>query len=363
MSNIRPQVEWRVPAVLLLCLFGVPHVRGQCGPDGAMPFPPGESVCPVGGGNNQSGGDNGGAGAASCATDGSDYAYSEAIVGQSRVITTSYCPNAPFKNINPNYPVKDDTTYTVPAYPKLHTSSTDLTAQGGSAGVLFNAAQLFSPYGGPNYGAADSYAKSAAYAEGHTFDACGCHASQTTSASYHCHTPPSCLLRQLGTTSNSHSPQIGWASDGFPVYGPRGRNGIMMQTCTLSETGSISAGTCTDDDGGLQLEMPDVDSYKMRYYVLGDYHDGASCENPTNPLPGADYHPSTPTAYKGCCPSGVSCSASFLPTCTSAAEDGYVPSTGSFVAAAAQPNLSTDCTACWSSSEHMMENALCANSQ
>ena len=29
--------------------------------------------------------------------------------------------------------------------------------------------------------------------------------------------PPSCLLAQLGDLSDGHSPQIGWALDGFPI--------------------------------------------------------------------------------------------------------------------------------------------------
>ncbi len=38
------------------------------------------------------------------------------------------------------------------------------------------------------------------------------------SGSYHYHGLPTLLLEQLGWTKSKHSPQIGWAADGFPLY-------------------------------------------------------------------------------------------------------------------------------------------------
>ena len=281
----------------------------------------------------------------------------QTIIGLERHITTTYCPNAPFTNLNPNFPYGTVSTYIVPAFPKIHSATTDLSSQGGQVGILFNAAQLFSPYGGPRYGVVTGYANSATAAEGDSFDSCGCHASSTTSPSYHCHVPPSCLLNQLGDTTATHSPQIGWAADGFPVYGPRGIGGVLMQACSLSATGTAATGTCTDDFGGLEMELPQIDSYRMRYYIQGEYNDGTDCTNPTNPLPTADYHPHTPTSYKGCCPTGVACSANFLSACAGES-DGYI------AAFAATENdeandLDIDCEACWSSSELGSENSHC----
>lgn len=297
------------------------------------------------------------ASAAQCSTDGSEYTYSEEIKGQTREITVTFCPNHPWKNINPNHPVPSWTTYKVPAYPVYYSSGKDLSARGGNVGVLFSGAMIFSPYGGSKYGTVTSYTNSAANAEGDTFDMCGCHGSSKTSASYHCHVPPGCLLRQLGQTDSTHSPQIGWAADGFPVYGPRGKNGVMMQTCTLSG-GTVGDGTCVDDDGGLPGTISDLDSYTMRYFFLGTYNDGTSCTNPLSPLPGAEYHPSTPTKYQGCCPSGVSCSANWLPSCPgSGTSDGYA---SGFTATATNPNLGLACDACWASSQNNGAPSSCA---
>ena len=130
-----------------------------------------------------------------------------------------------------------------------------------------------------------------------------------------------------------------------------------MQTCSLSPTGTAATGTCTDEFGGLELELPQIDSYTMRYYIMGEYNDGTDCNNPTDPLPGADYHPHTPTSYKGCCPSGVACSARFLSTCTGES-DGY---TAGFAAIENDEanDLDIDCDACWSASELGAENSHC----
>ena len=99
---------------------------------------------------------------------GTSYSYTEAVSSKIRTITTNHCPNHPYYNTNPNYAVSTSTTITVPAKPQLKGSSTTsdtgaldqtpttgegsaeaaLGAQGGSTGVLFSGAMLYSPYGG-----------------------------------------------------------------------------------------------------------------------------------------------------------------------------------------------------------------------
>jgi hypothetical protein len=78
--------------------------------------------------------------------------------------------------------------------------------------------------------------RNAVYAEEVTFDPCNAH--QPPSGEYHYHADPVCLRYQLGdniqklgtsdlnpqytesTFSLSHSPILGWAFDGYPIYGP-----------------------------------------------------------------------------------------------------------------------------------------------
>ena len=80
--------------------------------------------------------------------------------------------------------------------------------------------------------------RNAVYAETVTFDPCNAH--QPQSGEYHYHDNPVCLRFQLGdnivgrnvgtasatftesTGTLTHSPILGWAYDGYPVYGPYG---------------------------------------------------------------------------------------------------------------------------------------------
>ena len=80
--------------------------------------------------------------------------------------------------------------------------------------------------------------RNAVYAEAATFDPCNAH--QPGSGEYHYHDDPICLRYQMNdnivgtnvgtatatyaesTGTHTHSPILGWAYDGYPVYGPYG---------------------------------------------------------------------------------------------------------------------------------------------
>jgi uncharacterized protein (TIGR03437 family) len=102
--------------------------------------------------------------------------------------------------------------------------------------VLAAAAQP--PTGGPGAGASGDgiWVRNAAYGEAETFDNCNAH--QPNVGMYHNHVNPVCLRAQLNdnvvavysgrlgtqyaekTAPWTHSPILGWAFDGYPVYGP-----------------------------------------------------------------------------------------------------------------------------------------------
>lgn len=259
-----------------------------------------------------------------CATDGSSYGYVESFSdADTRHVVSNSCPNHPHDNSigdNPNNAKEQEVVYKVPAYPRLWSSqTTSLAEQGGAVGILFNGAMLFSAYGGPMYGAVTSYDNSAVFAEGDTFDFCGCHADSNMRPSYHCHVPPACLLRQLGHSSHQHSPQIGWAADGFPVYGPRGPGGTMMKPC------GAGSSVCVDSCGGYAGTSVG-DGYTYRYYMMGEYGDGETCEAPIDPLSTSVYYPFTPICLRGCCPDGMDCRTGGLviPDCDGTEDDGTV---------------------------------------
>jgi len=267
-----------------------------------------------------------------CNTDGSSYEYAETVSGSTRTVQFNVCPNHYFDDgkLNPNTAVAGSETYKMPSSPMLESSATsDVSGQGGSVGVLFDGSYVFSAFAGKVK--LEGYSSSATALEGDTFEKCGCHSSSSSSAGYHCHVPPSCLLHQLGEVTTSHSPQIGWAPDGFPIYGPRGPNGgTKIKLC--SESTNTDTTYCLDECSGLQMELPSVDNFKYRYYFTGeDYLDGScsstgplSCSDPISPLSTAPYYPFTPKCYKGCCPSGATCSGSrtTIPSCSNSATAG-----------------------------------------
>eukprot|EP00462_Mataza_sp_D1_P011412 CAMPEP_0175165612 /NCGR_PEP_ID=MMETSP0087-20121206/27193_1 /TAXON_ID=136419 /ORGANISM="Unknown Unknown, Strain D1" /LENGTH=320 /DNA_ID=CAMNT_0016455029 /DNA_START=70 /DNA_END=1032 /DNA_ORIENTATION=+ len=244
--------------------------------------------------------------AATCANTGADYTYTETVDGTTRTIVWSGCPNHFYgTGMNPNSPVKGSTTYKIPKSPMLQPAGTtvDLSAQGGAIGLTFAGEQIYSPYGGAKYGATTNYATTAVKNEGDTFDMCGGHSSSNTQVSYHIHIPPSCLLRQLSAQDNAHSPQIGWAFDGFPVYGPRGASGKMMKKCTIDSTAP-----CLDECGGIASAY---EGYNYRYHIQGPYNNGTDCSNPNSQMKPLDatvwtsYYPHSPICFRGCIPSGV----------------------------------------------------------
>jgi hypothetical protein len=54
--------------------------------------------------------------------------------------------------------------------------------------------------------------------EGSSFDSCYGHSSGTNE--YHQHVVPVCF--SSATSSTAHSPIVGFATDGYPIYGPFG---------------------------------------------------------------------------------------------------------------------------------------------
>ena len=116
---------------------------------------------------------------------------------------------------------------------------------------------------------------------------------------YHYHFPPSCLLAQAEADApldGGHSPHIGWAQDGFPIYGPLGPDGVEIRNCGAP---GAHATYCQDACGGYEGELPGIDAFKYRYYITGKVGDLESL--PSNPKPddAALYFPYTLRCHRG----------------------------------------------------------------
>ena len=275
---------------------------------------------PPGGGGG--GGGGGGSSGASCAADGSSASYTETITTKSgvsvREIVSTGCPNhESYCTGKPGNSCGDEGEQTtlveateqslsveVPANPKLKNSFTagELDCSMGTVAYALNGVGFYSgavafDSGGncPQLDVADPEA------EWISFDCCSGHS--TGSGGYHYHFPPSCLLAQadadapVGTTiATGHSPQIGWAQDGFPIYGPFGAGGVQIQNCG---TAGADATYCQDACGGYEGELDGVDNYKYRYYVTGKVGDLNAL--PSNPKPDSEalYFPYTIRCHRG----------------------------------------------------------------
>ena len=147
-------------------------------------------------------------------------------------------------------------------------------------------------------------------------DVCG--GSAGTNGRYHYSLLPTCLLLQLNFSWARHSPQVGWALDGFPIYGPVGFKGVRMLRCGVSGAHPI---VCLDECNGFYGELRNVDAYLYRYYLPGEPGDGR-CSSSTanlgpcprddhpcclNILPPAEYSPLSISCFKGCPLNNFSC--------------------------------------------------------
>lgn len=104
--------------------------------------------------------------------------------------------------------------------------------------ILLATVLLAQPPGGGGLSGDGIWRRNAAFGESQTFDSCQGH--QPGNGDYHYHVNPICLRAQLGdnlaairttrvgivyqekTAGWTHSPILGWAQDGYPIYGPYG---------------------------------------------------------------------------------------------------------------------------------------------
>ena len=111
---------------------------------------------------------------------------------------------------NPNSVKAQTVSITLPKNPKVAATPTCLSL--GTVGILVNGVQFFNALdaGGRDAGAYEIQ------------DTCGGHPEM--SGTYHYHSISTCVLQRLDNGSG-HSKLVGYAADGFGMYGPRGTNG------------------------------------------------------------------------------------------------------------------------------------------
>ncbi|HEX6550048.1 MAG TPA: YHYH protein [Gammaproteobacteria bacterium] len=66
-------------------------------------------------------------------------------------------------------------------------------------------------------------------------DSCDGHPNGSNAYHYHTGIPQSCLPASAQDVANQHSPVIGYAADGFPIYGNLGEDGVPLSDADLDE--------------------------------------------------------------------------------------------------------------------------------
>ncbi|KAH8044558.1 hypothetical protein JL720_17048 [Aureococcus anophagefferens] len=171
-----------------------------------------------------------------------------------------------------------DLEFDVPAIPVIASTVEDFECSMGAIGIALNGVQF---YGGAVERTDDDdpgcelLDVSSTRGEWMGFDFCSGHTGGANGFNpYHYHFPPSCLLDQAGararganhreTTSVSHSPQIGWALDGFPVYGQRrerhgdGARGERLRRVALPRLAAAARARASTTSLPLLRDRPDV---------------------------------------------------------------------------------------------------------
>jgi hypothetical protein len=115
---------------------------------------------------------------------------------------------------NPNTPSNQNFVFKIPHHPMQQTGTKTIVGLG-HTGVWTNGVSIFNVSDAMSYNNQGYWNRNAYYWEGPGFDNCLGHPQQQ--GEYHHHVSPTCLYNQADSTH--HSPIIGYAFDGFPVYG------------------------------------------------------------------------------------------------------------------------------------------------
>eukprot|EP00603_Paraphysomonas_imperforata_P003019 CAMPEP_0114420456 /NCGR_PEP_ID=MMETSP0103-20121206/4567_1 /TAXON_ID=37642 ORGANISM="Paraphysomonas imperforata, Strain PA2" /NCGR_SAMPLE_ID=MMETSP0103 /ASSEMBLY_ACC=CAM_ASM_000201 /LENGTH=794 /DNA_ID=CAMNT_0001588937 /DNA_START=108 /DNA_END=2492 /DNA_ORIENTATION=- len=254
-------------------------------------------------------------GVQACEACGDSARYVEHItdyVGYSkRTITTSGCPNhysyctgkknaagcaAKGNEGSQSQALDQDRLVYIPGEPVIATSPTDIECNMGAVAVSLNGVSI---YGGAVDTSCDLVDVTDSTSEWTSFDFCSGHSQ--AAGDYHYHFLSTCLLTDAlarTVSIDGHSPQLGWAYDGFPIYGPNGVGGIEMTHPANGTSCAPESTHCLDSCSGKKQEIPGLDKFKYRYYFTGPSSDLTSL--PVSPLPDPDDYPFSIKCYAGC---------------------------------------------------------------
>lgn len=196
---------------------------------------------------------------------------------------------------NPAYPATVNRTVRVPRVPTEAT--THATTGLGPIGVMSNGVFIFNATDARTYNNAGIWQQNANVVEASSFDGGPGHPAPgqgggggggggtLVAGTYHYHQSPAALIAQVdaGNTGQHHSPLIGYAFDGFPIYGPYGYTDPNNTSSAIKRVASgfkirddvLAGSRNTLVDGGATLAVnqrgPAVSTTYPAGYYLQDY--------------------------------------------------------------------------------------------
>ncbi|MCH2113232.1 MAG: YHYH protein [Planctomycetes bacterium] len=199
---------------------------------------------------------------------------------------------------NPNMPNDRNYTFRIKRNPQPATGNHMATPLGAMA-VAVNGVALFNALDGRSYRNRNVWHQSAVHWEGQSFDVGKGH--PTGHGDYHYHATPTQLQMQVGDNGMDHSPILGFAFDGYPIYGPyaysnsNGTGGIRRMESSYVHRNITKRHTLPD---GTQLNQGDWGPDVSAQYPVGAYaedfsfttgagdldeHNGRDCITPEYP--------------------------------------------------------------------------------
>lgn len=197
---------------------------------------------------------------------------------------------------NPNTPANQNFVFKITRNP-LQNTGTLVNTPLGHVGVWRNGVSIFNAKDGMSYNNQGVWNRDALVWEGISFDDCLGHAAGN--GEYHHHVSPNCLYDHLN--EEEHSNLIGYAFDGFPIYGaygfanPDGNGGVARmrssyQLRTITDRTTLPNGTVlnTGQYGPAIAGQYPLGAFLEDYvYVSGsgdlDVHNGRFCITPEYP--------------------------------------------------------------------------------
>ncbi len=229
-------------------------------------------------------------------------------------INTSGVPSymtGPFPDGNPAYPSDLDVTYQFPRSPTAAAEGTNVAVGLGVQGAFVNGVALYNFSDGMSYNNQGIWNQDANFFELDGFDTAPGHPSPIRGSGggglvagyYHHHQNPKSLRAALGDDGSGHSPVLGFAQDGFPIYGPYGfddptnaNSGVVRmessyQLRDISDRTTLADGTQLaaalygpsiaevalggyQEDYAYEVMSGHLDEHNGRFAITPDYPDG-----------------------------------------------------------------------------------------